>query len=63
MLGETFGWNTTENGYLYPSTKIGLIYGDAITLERQKQIYDRLVSANMAACNLILGVGLTKWPL
>lgn len=57
MLGETFGWNTTENGYLYPSTKIGLIYGDAITLERQKQIYDRLVSANMAACNLILGVG------
>ena len=57
MLGDTFGWNTTDNGYLYPSTKIGLIYGDAITLERQKQIYDRLASANMAACNLILGIG------
>lgn len=57
MLGKTFGWNTTIKNYLYPSTKIGLIYGDAITLERQKQIYDRLSSANMAACNLVLGVG------
>ena len=57
MLGKTFGWNTTSKGYLYPSTKVGLIYGDAITLERQSQIYSRLESANMAACNLVLGVG------
>ena len=57
MLGELFGWNTTVKGYLYPSTKIGMIYGDAITLERQKQIYDRLESAGMAACNLVLARG------
>lgn len=57
MLGKIFGWNTTVKGYLYPSTKVGLIYGDAITLERQDQIYTRLESANMAACNLVLGVG------
>lgn len=57
MLGKIFGWNTTENGYRYPSTKIGLLYGDSITLERQKQIYLRLESASMAACNLVLGVG------
>lgn len=57
MLGKTFGWNTTENRFQYPSTKVGLLYGDSITLERQKQIYLRLESANMAACNLVLGVG------
>lgn len=57
MLGKIFGWNTTENEYKYPSTKVGLLYGDSITLERQKQIYLRLESANMAACNLVLGVG------
>ena len=57
MLGKTFGWNTTEKGFRYPSTKVGLLYGDSITLERQKQIYMRLEGANMAACNLVLGVG------
>lgn len=57
MLGKTFGWNTTDTGFRYPSTKVGLLYGDSITLERQKQIYLRLEGASMAACNLVLGVG------
>ena len=57
MLGKTFGWNTTDTGFRYPSTKVGLLYGDSITLERQKQIYLRLEGAGMAACNLVLGVG------
>lgn len=57
MLGKTFGWNTTDTGFRYPSTKVGLLYGDSITLERQKQIYMRLEGAGMAACNLVLGVG------
>ena len=57
MLGKTFGWNTTDTGFRYPSTKVGLLYGDSITLERQKQIYMRLEGASMAACNLVLGVG------
>lgn len=57
MLGKTFGWNTTEKGYMYPSTKIGLIYGDAITLERQRHIYERLESSNLAGCNLVLARG------
>lgn len=57
MLGKIFGWNTTDTGFKYPSTKIGLLYGDSITLERQKQIYLRLENASMAACNLVLGVG------
>lgn len=57
MLGKIFGWNTTVKDYLYPSDKIGMIYGDAITLERQTQIYDRLERAGMAACNLTLARG------
>ena len=57
MLGETFGWNATEAGYKYPDTHIGLLYGDSITLERQKHIYSRLESVKCAACNLVLGVG------
>ena len=57
ILGKTFGWNTTDTGFRYPSTKVGLLYGDSITLERQKQIYLRLEGAGMAACNLVLGVG------
>lgn len=57
MLGKTFGWNTTENGYQYPDEHIGLLYGDSITLERQKEIYRRLELFRMAACNLVLGVG------
>ena len=57
MLGKIFGWNTTDTGFRYPSTKIGLLYGDSITLERQNQIYLRLEGAGMAACNLVLGVG------
>ena len=57
MLGEIFGWNATENGYQYPDTHIGLLYGDSITLERQKHIYSRLESVRCAACNLVLGVG------
>lgn len=63
MLGKIFGWNTTIRDYLYPSSKIGLIYGDSITLERQRDIYTRLESANLAACNLVLGVGSYTYQL
>ena len=57
MLGKIFGWNTTVNDYSYPSTKVGLLYGDSITLERQRDIYARLENTHMAACNLVLGIG------
>lgn len=57
MLGKIFGWNNTEHGYRYPDTHIGLIYGDAITLERQKEIYERLETIGLAACNLVLARG------
>ena len=57
MIGQIFGWQWTDKNYTYPDSHIGLIYGDAITLERQRHIYERLESAGMAACNLVLARG------
>ena len=36
---------------------IGMIYGDSITPERQKEIYRRLEEKKICASNLVLGVG------
>lgn len=57
MLGKIFGWQETTKGYQYPDNHVGMIYGDAITLERQRHIYERLEGAHMAACNLVLARG------
>lgn len=63
LLGEIFGYTTNEQGYKVLDTHIGLIYGDSITLERQDQIYSQLEAKGFAATNLVLGIGLAKWPL
>lgn len=63
LLGEIFGTTVNEKGYKVLDTHIGLIYGDSITLERQKQIYAQLEEKGYAATNLVLGIGLAKWPL
>jgi nicotinamide phosphoribosyltransferase len=57
LLGNIFGTTLTPNGYKMLDTHIGLIYGDSITLERQKEIYRRLEEKEFAATNLVLGVG------
>ena len=63
LLGNIFGTTETEKGFKVLDTHIGLIYGDSITLERQKQIYAQLEEKGYAATNLVLGIGLAKWPL
>lgn len=63
LLGNIFGTTETEKGFKVLDTHIGLIYGDSITLERQKQIYSQLEDKGFAATNLVLGIGLAKWPL
>lgn len=55
-MWKIFG-GTKEKGYKVLDTHIGLIYGDSITLPRQKEIYDRLKEKGFAATNLVLGVG------
>ena len=56
-LWDTFGGTINDNGYKVLDTHIGVIYGDSITLERQKEIYKRLEDKGFAATNLVLGVG------
>lgn len=56
-LIELFGYTLTDKGYKMLDTHIGMIYGDSITLERQKEIYRRLESKGICANNLVLGVG------
>lgn len=56
-LWDIFGGTYTENGYKVLDTHIGMIYGDSITIERQREIYKRLEDKGFAATNLVLGIG------
>lgn len=57
LLYEIFGGAINELGYKVLDFHIGMIYGDSITLDRQKEIYRRLEAKGFAATNLVLGVG------
>ena len=57
LLWDTFGGTVNEKGYKVLDPHIGVIYGDSITLERQKEIYNRLEEKGFAATNLVLGIG------
>lgn len=57
LLWNIFGGTVNEKGYKVLDAHIGVIYGDSITLERQKEIYRRLEEKGFAATNLVLGVG------
>jgi len=57
LLWETFGGAINEKGYKVLDAHIGVIYGDSITIERQREIYKRLEEKGFAATNLVLGIG------
>lgn len=57
ILWNIFGGTINEAGYKVLDPHVGMIYGDSITLERQKEIYRRLEAKGFAATNLVLGVG------
>lgn len=52
-----FGGSVTAAGYRQLNPKIGLIYGDSITLERQKLILEGLKRKGFASTNVVLGIG------
>lgn len=56
-LWEVFGGTVTEKGFKLLDSHIGLIYGDSITLERQKNILERLKKKGFASFNVVLGIG------
>ena len=56
-LCRLFGGKINHKGYLELDSHIGLLYGDAINIKRQKEIYERLEKKGIAATNLVLGIG------
>ena len=57
LLWETFGGTINDKGYKELNGKVGLIYGDSITLDRQKMILENLEAKGFSASNLVLGIG------
>ncbi len=55
-LWDTFGGTTTDKGFKLLDDHIGAIYGDAITLTRQRQILQRLADKGFAS-KVVLGIG------
>lgn len=56
-LYEVFGGDKTEKGYITLNQRVGLIYGDSITLERAEAIFKRLMSKGFSAGNIVFGIG------
>lgn len=57
ILWEIFGGTVNEQGYKVLDSHIGMIYGDGITPQRQKQILQRLKAKGFASTNIVFGVG------
>ena len=57
LLWETFSGTINDKGYKELNGKVGLIYGDSITLDRQKMILEKLEAKGFSASNLVLGIG------
>jgi nicotinamide phosphoribosyltransferase len=56
-LWEIFGGTTTSTGYKQLDSHIGAIYGDSITIDRAKEICERLAAKGFASTNLVYGIG------
>lgn len=56
-LWDLFGGTVTEKGYKVLDSHIGLIYGDAITRQRAKDITRKLKAKGFASTNCVLGIG------
>jgi len=57
LLWDIFGGTINEKGYKVLDPHIGAIYGDSITLERAKEICERLKAKGFASTNIVLGIG------
>jgi nicotinamide phosphoribosyltransferase len=57
VLWDIFGGNINEFGYKELSPRVGLIYGDSITLERANNILQRLKDKGFASSNVVFGIG------
>lgn len=56
-LGSIFGFSLNEKGFKVLNPKIGIIYGEAITLDMQNKIYSKMVEQGWCVSNVLFGVG------
>ena len=56
-LWDIFGGDVTDKGYKMLNQRVGLIYGDSITLQRAEAILKGMEEKGFAASNIVLGVG------
>lgn len=57
LLWETFGGTINSKGYKVLDPHIGLIYGDSISLDRARDILQRLKDKGFASSNVVFGIG------
>lgn len=57
LLWEVFGGTINDKGFKVLDPHIGLIYGDACTLKRVKEILNGLAEKGFASCNIVFGIG------
>lgn len=56
-LWDIFGGTYTDKGYRLLNQRVGLIYGDSITLEKATAILARLEAKGFASGNIVFGIG------
>lgn len=56
-LAEVFGTTVNAAGYKTLNPRVGMIYGDSITLERADAILRQLADKGYAADNIVFGIG------
>lgn len=56
-LWDIYGGDMTDKGYKTLNQRVGLIYGDSITLARAEEILKRLMAKGFSAGNIVFGVG------
>lgn len=57
LLWDQFGGTETAKGYKLLNPRVGLIYGDAITLDRAQRILRGLADRGFASGNVVFGIG------
>lgn len=57
ILWETFGGTTNSKGFKELNPRVGLIYGDSITLQRAEAILSGLAEKGFASTNVVFGIG------
>jgi nicotinamide phosphoribosyltransferase len=56
-LWDIFGGTTNEKGFRTLNQRVGLIYGDSITLQRAQDILEQLAEKGFASDNIVFGIG------